>query len=87
MVQQLQRVHEGPGQAWLDSLHAMVQSARSLEEVRDGLQEIYGSLSLDDWARHMAQALQAAHLLGRSSILDEAAREGWSIPAAPGGQA
>jgi phage gp29-like protein len=59
---------------WIGSIRELVASAKSLEEIRDGLQTVLPDLTLDQYAEAMAQALAAAALAGRYEILQEAAR-------------
>jgi len=59
---------------WIGSIRDLVASAKSLEEIRDGLQTVLPDLTLDQYAEAMAQALAAAALAGRYEILQEAAR-------------
>lgn len=58
--------------AWIGQIKQLVESAESLEQIRDGLLELYPDMSLDDYAQAMAEALAAASLAGRSEILDQA---------------
>ena len=57
--------------AWLDQVRALVDSAGSLEEVRDGLLDLYPAMTLDDYAASMSMALTVAQLAGRSEVLQD----------------
>lgn len=59
---------------WLGKIRDLVDSANSLEEIRDGLDVLLPDMTLDQYAEAMAQALAAAALAGRYEILQEAAR-------------
>lgn len=58
---------------WIDQIRALVQNAASLDEIRDGLEQLLPGMSLDQYAAAMAQALAAAALQGRVEILQEVA--------------
>lgn len=58
---------------WIDKIRALVQNATSLDEIRDGLEQLLPDMSLDQYADAMAQALAAAALQGRVDILQEVA--------------
>ena len=60
--------------AWLEKIHALVQQAGSLEDLRGGLEALLPDLKPDAFAEAMAQALAAAQLAGRYDILNEAGR-------------
>ena len=59
--------------AWLEQIRTLVEQAHSLEDIRDGLQELLPNMGLDDYAQAMAQALACAQLAGRYEVLQEAA--------------
>ncbi|HBO4355089.1 TPA: DUF935 domain-containing protein [Pseudomonas aeruginosa] len=59
--------------AWIDHIRDLVRSAETLEQIRDGLEQLLPGLTLDQYAEAMAQALAAAALEGRYEILQEAA--------------
>ncbi|WP_238913799.1 DUF935 domain-containing protein [Achromobacter insolitus] len=63
---------DGAVSSWIDQVRELVESANSLQDVRDGLERLYPDLSLDDYAERMAQALAAAALAGRYEIVLEA---------------
>ncbi|MBN0735397.1 DUF935 family protein, partial [Pseudomonas aeruginosa] len=58
---------------WIDQVRALVQSASSLDEIRDGLEQLLPDMTLEQYADAMAQALAAAALQGRVEILQEVA--------------
>ncbi len=55
--------------AWIDRIRELVATARSLEEIRDGLLALAPSMSLDEYASAMQEALTASALAGRADIL------------------
>lgn len=57
--------------AWINQIKQLVDSAESLEQIRDGLLALYPNMNLDDYADAMAEALAAASLAGRYEILEE----------------
>lgn len=59
---------------WINRIRALVQGAKSLEEVRDGLEQLLPDMTMEQYADAMAQALAAAALQGRLDILQEVAR-------------
>ncbi|WP_422099102.1 DUF935 domain-containing protein [Variovorax sp.] len=61
---------------WIDEIRALVDRATSLEEIRDGLEELLPGMSLDQYAAAMAQAMSAAQLAGRYEVLREAGGTG-----------
>ncbi|VFR34643.1 Mu-like prophage FluMu protein gp29 [plant metagenome] len=67
------RGQDEPVTAWIDQVRDLVERATSLQEVRDGLDELYPGLTLPQYAERMAQALAAAALAGRYEIVLEAA--------------
>ncbi|WP_275629817.1 DUF935 domain-containing protein [Pseudomonas sp. 273] len=56
---------------WIDQIRALVQSAATLDEIRDGLDQLLPNMSMEQYADAMAQALAAAALQGRVEILQE----------------
>ena len=62
--------------AWVDKIRELVQSAATLEEIRDGISALDPDMSLDDYAAAMAEALAAAQLAGRYEVLQEARGNG-----------
>jgi len=61
---------------WIGAIAALVDQAGSLEELRDGLEQLLPGMTTDAYAQAMGEALAAASLAGRSDLLDEAARGG-----------
>lgn len=59
---------------WVENIRQLVERAKSLEEIRDGLEQLYPSMTLDQYAQAMAQAMSAAYLAGRYEVLQEAGR-------------
>ncbi len=59
---------------WIDQVRELVMRAKSLAEIRDGLDALLPNMTLDQYASAMAQALQAAQLAGRYDVLQEAGR-------------
>lgn len=57
---------------WLDRIRALVESAASLEDIRDGLEQLLPDMTLQQYADAMAAALAAAQLAGRYDVLQEA---------------
>jgi hypothetical protein len=58
--------------AWIGKIRDMVESATTLEEIRDGIAALAPELTLDQYTAAMRQALAAAALAGRYEILREA---------------
>ena len=58
---------------WINRIRALVEQAESLEQIRDGLEQLLPDMTLDQYAEAMAQALAAAALQGRLDIVQEAA--------------
>ncbi|BBT16237.1 Mu-like prophage FluMu protein gp29 [Metapseudomonas otitidis] len=59
---------------WITRIRDLVQTAESLDEIRDGLEQLLPDMNLEQYADAMAQALVAAALQGRTEILQEVAR-------------
>ena len=57
---------------WIGRIRDLVQRAKRLEEVRDGLLALAPDMTLDDYASAMQQALAAAAAAGRYDIVQEA---------------
>lgn len=72
-VEQLDDAMRPSTDQWIDQIRALVQNASSLDEIRDGLEQLLPDMSLDQYAAAMAQALAAAALQGRVEILQEVA--------------
>jgi len=58
--------------AWIDQVRELVMRARSLDEIRDGLDALLPDMTLDQYAAAMAEALRAAEMAGRYEVLQEA---------------
>ncbi|KEH09147.1 hypothetical protein GY14_14600 [Delftia tsuruhatensis] len=72
MQPQLARSADPAISAWIDQIRELVMRAQSLEDIRDGLEQLLPNMSLDQYAAAMAEALTAAHLAGRYDVLQEA---------------
>jgi phage gp29-like protein len=72
LVDQLDTQMGAVTDAWLDQVRGMVEQATSLDDIRDGLMALQADLSLDDFAKGMREALDAAQALGRYDIMREA---------------
>ena len=57
---------------WFAQIRKLVESATSLDEIRDGLERLIPGMTLDQYAQAMAEALAAAQLAGRTEVLQEA---------------
>ncbi|MCL1960895.1 MAG: DUF935 domain-containing protein [Desulfovibrionaceae bacterium] len=57
---------------WIDQIRALVERAGSLQEIRDGLEQLIPNMTLEQYAAAMADALAAAQLAGRYEVLQEA---------------
>ncbi|WP_447888590.1 DUF935 domain-containing protein [Serratia fonticola] len=73
MAGQLNKTLQPATDVWIEQIRQLVEKAESLEQLRDGLDELLPGMSLDDYAAAMAQALAAAALAGRYEILQEVA--------------
>lgn len=58
---------------WVQQIRGLVETAASLEAIRDGLEQLLPGMTLDQYADAMAEALAAAALAGRYEILQEVA--------------
>jgi hypothetical protein len=56
---------------WFAQIRKLVESAASLDEIRDGLERLIPGMTLDQYAQAMAEALAAAQLAGRTEVLQE----------------
>lgn len=56
---------------WIDQVRELAARVESLEELRDGLEQLLPGLTLEQYADAMTQALAAAALAGRYDILQE----------------
>jgi hypothetical protein len=54
---------------WFAQIRKLVESATSLEQIRDGLEQLIPGMTLDQYAQAMAEALAAAQLAGRTEVL------------------
>lgn len=72
MVPQLARNTDRAAGSWVEQLHALVMRAQSLDEIRDGLEQLIPGMTLDQYANAMADALATARLAGRYEVLQEA---------------
>lgn len=57
---------------WLAQIRELVMTAPDLDAVRDGLMSLQADLSLDDFAKGMREALDAAQAAGRYDLMQEA---------------
>ena len=57
---------------WIGQIRDLVMRANSLQEIRDGLEQLLPGMSLDQYAAAMGEALRAAQLAGRYEVLQEA---------------
>lgn len=57
---------------WVEQIRQLVQTATSLQDIRDGLDALIPDMTLDQYAQAMAEALAAARLAGRHEVLQEA---------------
>ena len=69
---QLARSAAPAGAAWVDQIRALVDGAASLQDIRDGLEQLLPDMTLEQSAQAMAEALAAAQLAGRYEVLQEA---------------
>ena len=58
-------------EGWVDQVDALVQRARSLEEIRDGLLELLPDMSTERLGRTMQRALAVAGIAGMSDAADD----------------
>ena len=68
MIGQLDKTLQPAVGKWLEDIKGLVDRSESLEQVRDGLIELYPDMSIAEYADALAQALTAAHLAGRSEL-------------------
>lgn len=57
---------------WLAQIRRLVETAPSLEAIRDGLEQLLPDMTLEQYAAAMAEAMTAAQLAGRYDVLQEA---------------
>ena len=72
MQAQLANVMEQATSPWFAQIRKLVESAASLEQIRDGLEQLIPNMTLDQFALAMGEAMVAAHLAGRYEVLQEA---------------
>ena len=72
MAQQLAAGAAPAVTGWLAQIRALVERAQSLDDIRNGLEQLLPDMTLDQYAAAMAQALAAAQLAGRYEVLQEA---------------
>ena len=72
MAQQLAAGAAPAVTGWLAQIRALVERAQSLDDIRNGLEQLLPDMTLDQYAAAMAQALAAAQLAGRYEVLNEA---------------
>ena len=72
MAQQLAAGAAPAVTGWLAQIRALVARAQSLDDIRNGLEQLLPDMTLDQYAAAMAQALAAAQLAGRYEVLQEA---------------
>lgn len=73
MAQQLAANINPAVQGWIEQVRQLAQRVDSLQELRDGLEQLLPGMTLDQYAAAMAEALAAARLAGRYEVLQEAA--------------
>lgn len=76
MALQLARSADPAAGSWVGQVHALVMRAQSLQDIRDGLEQLIPNMTLDQYAAALADAMAAAHLAGRHEVLQEAAGGG-----------
>ncbi len=69
-LERLQTEGDAALEQWTDQIRDLVESADSLESLRDQLMELYPKLDGADFSRVMSRALAAAHLAGRHDIVE-----------------
>lgn len=57
---------------WLGQIRELVNTADSLEQIRDGIETLLPGMKLDDYAAMMGEAMRVAELAGRDDIMSEA---------------
>ena len=72
MAQQLAAGAAPAVTGWLAQIRALVERAQSLDDIRNGLEQLLPDMTLDQYAAAMAEALAAAQLAGRYEVLQEA---------------
>ena len=72
MIPQMANSIEKGTSPWFAQIRKLVESAASLEEIRDGLEQLIPGMTLDQYAQAMADAMAAAQIAGRYEVLQEA---------------
>ena len=76
MVPQLANQIENATSPWFALIRKLVESASSLEEIRDSLDQLIPGMSLEQYTKAMGDAMTAAKLAGRYEVLQEAGGNG-----------
>jgi phage gp29-like protein len=76
MLPQLARQADPAAGGWVTQLRELVMRANSLQDIRDGLEQLLPNMTLDQYASALADALATAELAGRHDVLQEAASYG-----------
>ncbi|MDH1766262.1 DUF935 domain-containing protein [Comamonas aquatica] len=76
MLPQLARQADPAAGGWVTQLRELVTRANSLQDIRDGLEQLLPNMTLDQYASALADALATAELAGRHDVLQEAASYG-----------
>lgn len=71
MESQLDDQLQASTDVWIQMLKSLVDSATSLEEIRDGIEKLLPDMKLEQYAVVMGEALRVAELTGRADIMDE----------------
>lgn len=59
---------------WIYKIKVLVESADSMEAIRDGLESLLGDMDIKQYAAVFAEAMRVANLLGRYDVMQEAKR-------------
>lgn len=76
MLPQLASQADQAAGGWVAQLRELVMRAGSLQDIRDGLEQLLPDMTLDQYANALADALATAELAGRHDVLQEAAGYG-----------
>jgi phage gp29-like protein len=68
MVPQLDKRASREASKWVEQIRALVDSAESWDDVRDGLAKLIPDMTLDDYAEALGEAMAAAELAGRYEV-------------------
>jgi phage gp29-like protein len=71
MLPQVQETISPAVDGWIEQIRTLMNEAGTLDELRDRLLEQYPDMTLDQYAAAMGDALTAASLAGRNSIVEE----------------